>query len=108
MQDTMVQNSWNRVFLFLTGPLFLKTLFSLFGIASTTNNFGMANETFSTADCLFEKDSTVLLDNFIPTASYHTNQSSLFSKKCIQDSQLVARAILNQTEWALSSKLICL
>jgi len=42
----------------------------------------------------------------IPTADYPTDKSLVVSKKCVEDSRLIVRALLNQEEWALSSKIL--
>ena len=41
---------------------------------------------------------------FFPTADYPTDKSIVVSKKCVEDSRLLVRALLSQEEWALSIK----
>jgi len=43
---------------------------------------------------------------FFPTADYPTDKSMVVSKKCVEDSRLLVRALLSQEEWALSSKIL--
>ncbi len=42
----------------------------------------------------------------VPTADYPTDKSMVVSKKCVEDSRLVVRALLTQEEWTLSSKIL--
>lgn len=96
----MVRNDWIHVF---SSNLLKTTVLLFFGIQSNAN-VGMANKTYSTDNNAFDKQSSGALEKYMPTATCPTNQSTSFDKVCVQDSQLVVKAVLNQAEWALSSK----
>ena len=53
-----------------------------------------------------EEEFAVSMSTFIPTAAMSNDQSDLISRKCIKDSRLLVKAILNRTEWALSSNIL--
>ena len=50
-----------------------------------------------------EEELALSMSTFIPTAALSNGQSDLVSRKCVKDSRLLVKAILNRTEWALSS-----
>ena len=50
-----------------------------------------------------QEDLPFSLAAFIPTAALSMDHSRLISQQCIEDSRMVVKAVLNRTEWALSS-----
>lgn len=50
-----------------------------------------------------EAEFIVSLSSFVPTAALSKDQAALISKKCVEDSRLLVRALLTRSEWALSS-----
>jgi len=50
-----------------------------------------------------EEEFPISLSSFLPTAALSKDQATLISTKCVEDSRLLVRALLNRTEWALSS-----
>ena len=50
-----------------------------------------------------EEELAVSMSTFIPTAALSNDQSGLVSRKCVKDSRMLVKAVLNRTEWALSS-----
>jgi len=52
---------------------------------------------------LEEEFLSISLSSFLPTAALSKDQAALISRKCVEDSRLLVRALLNRTEWALSS-----
>jgi len=49
-----------------------------------------------------EEEFGVSISSFLPTASLK-DQSTPVSQKCVKDSRLVVKALLNHEKWALSS-----
>lgn len=50
-----------------------------------------------------EEGFTISLFSFLPTAALSKDHSTFVNKKCVEDSRLVEKALLNRTAWALSS-----
>lgn len=95
----MVKNGWIRVW----STVLLETLLLFVGIVSSVN-LGDTKDWFSLDTYVCDEDYFATFGKFIPIATHPKDKPKLLDEKCIQDSELVVKAILNQTEWVLSSK----
>ena len=49
------------------------------------------------------EDALVSISTFFPTAEFSPDESLIVGQKCVEDSRLLVKSLLNQEEWALSS-----
>ena len=91
----MEQKEWVLFFV----PILLQTLFP--SNTSSIKVEGIKKVRNREDNPLYQKVSAQL-SIFLPTAE---NPSDRLDKKCVEDSQLVVKALMYQEEWAFSSKL---